>query len=134
MSKTRIEKLEEEVTEWKDGKPYSSKALSREAEKINEIIDFIQPKECEHKFICHDPTNGKFCYICETWYPLEGKPKEEVTTCKDNEHCECDGEGVCRNKLIDQYTVDKILEKLDDNFSGVCLIDEVLKIVESFKN
>lgn len=63
MSKTQhIEKLEEEVTEWKDGKPYSSKALSREAEKINQIIDFIQPKE-EATITTSSSPNSGYVYI-----------------------------------------------------------------------
>lgn len=92
MSKTqRIEKLKQDYD--------TTSQVANITYKINEIIDFIQPKE-EATITTSSPNSG-YVYI---------EPQ------------------------IDQYTVDKILEKIDDNFSGVCLIDEVLKIVESFKN
>jgi hypothetical protein len=35
--------------------------------------------------------------------------------CKDNEHCECDGEGVCRNKENNMYeTIIKGVAEFDD--------------------
>lgn len=34
-------KLTEEVVEWKNNKPYVTKKLSREAEVINQIIDYL---------------------------------------------------------------------------------------------
>ncbi len=101
MSKTqRIEKLEL----IKDAILPPATNLNILGSKINEIIDFIQPKEEVKRYQCkkHDL---KFD-ICPNCVPIEYQ--------------------------IDQYTVDKILEKLHRD--GYAKDTPSYKTVESFKN
>ena len=75
--------------------------------KINEIIDFIQPKEEVHRADC------SIKHI-----PLE------VASCP------------CGMNRIDQYTVDKILDRINnyiDTYGDINSV-AVVELVESFKN
>ena len=50
-------KLTEKIIEWKDGKPSTSSALSDEAKKINEIIEYLE--QCEQNVLITNQSTPK---------------------------------------------------------------------------